>query len=83
MNGWKWSALNTGSATAMNKASAAILISDQDGVERRALAGSGDQQAGDDPDDEDRRQVEDAAELRPWISASGKPRPTDLRNPAA
>ena len=36
----------------------------QDGIERRALARSGDQQAGHHPDDEDGRNVEDAAQLR-------------------
>ena len=54
MNGWKWSALNTGSATAMNIASASSLMTTRMALSVRALAGSGDQQAGDDADDEDR-----------------------------
>ena len=39
------------------------LDRDQDGVERCAFARAGDQQAGNHPDDEDRRDVEDAAQL--------------------
>ena len=81
MNGWKLSALKTGSATAMNSASASILIDHQDGVERCAFARAGDQQAGDDRDDEDRRQVDDAAELGPLDQRVGKPMPIDCRKP--
>jgi hypothetical protein len=50
----------------MNIASAAILM---DGIDGRALARPGDQHPGDDPDDEDRRQVEHAAEL--WTLDKG------------
>ena len=53
----------------------------QDGVERRAFAGAGDQQAGDHDDDEDRRQIDHPAKLGPVDQCGGQPHPDRLQEP--
>ena len=51
----------------------------QQGIERRALARAGDQQAGDDRDDEDRGHVEHAAKLGPLHQSVGQPEPIRIQ----
>ena len=83
MKGWKWPALNTGKATAMNRASAAILmrtrialtvalsrvpaISIAATTQMMKIAG----------------RLSTPPSSGPWINALGNPMPIDCRNPAA